>query len=449
MVKIDKEFNNKNNIKLRDYQIEAINAWFNNNCNGIFEMATGTGKTFTALSCFKILANSKNKLLTVIACPQSHLIDQWVNNIKFFFDGKIIIASSKNYKYKEDFKKLKKNFYFDIFDKAIILTTHASLSSDFFIENIKDFKTEILLIVDEVHGIGSSKQMLGLNECYNYRLGLSATPERWFDDEGTEIIKNFFKGKVFEFNMEQALNEINPSTGKTYLTPYIYNPIIVDLNDKEYEEYNYLNTKIAMILGSNKYNKEDLTSYCIRRQNIINNAEEKYFAFRKILKNNSNINKLIVFCSSQQIDNVQRILNEEGIIPQHKFTQKESAIKSKSLDYSEREYILKKFEENFYKVLVAIKCLDEGVDVPSAENAIIMSSTSNPREHIQRRGRILRYYPGKDKSVIYDILVFPKENTQVSSNIMKKEVKRYLEFAKNALNSWECLKLLKKYYICD
>ena len=153
-----------------------------------------------------------------------------------------------------------------------------------------------------------------------------------------------------------------------------------------------------------------------------------------------------MFCSPQQIDYVQQILNENRVIPQHKFTEKESATISKITGMSERDEILQLFAEGSYKALVAIKCLDEGVDVPVAETAIIMSSTSNPREHVQRRGRILRRAPGKKYAVIYDILVFPEEQTDAGSKIMKKEILRYKEFAENAINSYDCLKLLRKYY---
>lgn len=435
-------------VKLRYYQKEALDNWFDNNCRGIFEMATGTGKTFTALSCFKKLSDSKERLLTVIACPQSHLIDQWVKDVEKFHDGEIVIASGKNNKWKKEFKQLMRDFYMGFVDKAVVMTTHISSSSDFFLECIQEFEVPILLIVDEVHGIGSSKQMFGLNERYDYRLGLSATPKRWFDDEGTQVIEDFFKGVVFEFDIERALTEINPDTGKTYLTPYIYNPIIVDLNSEEYEKYYEYSYKIASLINSKKKSDgEKLTKFCMLRQNVVNNAESKFHALRKILKENKDIDKLIVFCSPQQIERVQNILTMCDIIPQHKFTQAESAAKSKKTGVSEREIILNNFGDGKYKALVAIKCLDEGVDVPSAENAIIMSSTSNPREHVQRRGRILRRAPGKEEAVIYDILVFPEENTDVGSRILKKEIDRYREFATNAKNSDECLKDIRKYYL--
>ena len=439
-----KKFNS--NFKLRSYQKEALESWKKNRYKGLFEMATGTGKTFTALSCLKELSDSKDRLLTVIACPQSHLIDQWIKDVKKIHNGPIITASSMNNKWKKDLKKLMKDLYLGIFDKAVVMTTQASLSSEYFLSNITRYNGDSFLIVDEVHGIGSSKQRLGLNNCYKYRLGLSATPERWFDDEGTQFINDYFDGVIFEFGIEKALNEINPDTGKPYLTPYTYHPIITDLNDDELENYHYYSLKLAQALGSNKIeDSEKITSLAVARQNIINNAESKYSAFKKILHDNPNIDKLIVFCSHQQIDKVQNILNECGVYPQHRFTHKESSSKNQKELFSEREKILKNFEEGYYKALVAMKCLDEGVDVPSAETAIIMSSTSNPREHVQRRGRILRNSPGKEKAVIYDILIFPEEPV-AGSNIMKKEIKRYEEFAKNAENSYECLKILENYY---
>ena len=439
-------------IKLRKYQNNAIDSWFENDCCGIFEMATGTGKTFTALSCFKKLLDSKDKLFTVIACPQSHLVDQWAKDLKKFYDGEILTVPGKTQNWQSKLRAALKNLLLGITDKVVVMTTHKSLSSDKFISVIKKFSLDSLLIVDEVHGIGSEKQQLALIENYNYRLGLSATPKRWFDDEGTQLLYDYFGGVVFTFDIERALREINPDTGKTYLTPYIYKPIIVDLNDEEYEQYYEYSLKIAQSFGSNK--KEDLdrvSLYSNLRQRIVNNAEAKYDALNTILddfksKNEKEMDKLIVFCSDKQIDKVQEILTENKIIPQHRFTSHQKASKKRGEKYTEREIILKNFSDGVYKALVAIKCLDEGVDVPSAENAIIMSSTSNPREHVQRRGRILRNSPGKEMAVIYDILVFPEENTDAGKKILRKEIDRYKEFATNASNSHECLKLLREYY---
>ena len=435
-------------INLRDYQDDAIDSWFNHDCRGLFEMATGTGKTITSLSAFKQLSSTKDKLVTVIACPQLHLIDQWIKDVENFHTGKIIIASSKEAKWKSKLSALRRDFYMDLEDKVVIMTTHDTLASEFFTKSIKKIRADKLLIVDEVHGIGSSKRLEGLLEDYNYRLGLSATPKRWFDEDGTRAIYDYFGDVVFEFDIKRALTEINPDTGKHYLTPYYYYPIIVDLNDEEYSEYRDLSQKIAQAIARKKNNNEkiSLSALCNQRQKIINNAEAKYEEFRRLLREHEGIDKLIVYCSDRQIDRVQEILSEENVSPQHRFTHKESSNKKKNEAFSQRESILNNFEKGNYKALVAIKCLDEGVDVPVAENAIILSSTSNPREHVQRRGRILRNAPGKEYATIYDFLVFPKEKTESGTKIMKKEINRYKEFAELAINSLDCLAILDKYY---
>lgn len=435
-------------IKLREYQDDAIDSWFNHNCRGLFEMATGTGKTITSLSAFKQLSSTKDKLVTVIACPQLHLIDQWIKDVENFHTGKIIKASSKEKDWKSKLSALHRDFYMGLEDKVVIMTTHDTLASDFFIDKIKKIKSDKLLIVDEVHGIGSSKRLEGLIEDYNYRLGLSATPKRWFDEDGTRAIYDYFGDVAFDFDIKRALTDFNPDTGKHYLTPYYYYPIIVDLTEEEYSEYQDLSQKIAQAIArkNNNNGKISLSALCNQRQKIINNAEAKYEEFRKLLREHEGIDKLIVYCSDRQIDRVQEILNEENVSPQHRFTHKESSSKKKNELFSQRESILNNFEKGNYKALVAIKCLDEGVDVPVAENAIILSSTSNPREHVQRRGRILRNAPGKEYANIYDFLVFPKEKTESGIKIMKKEIDRYKEFAELAINSLDCLEILDKYY---
>ena len=431
-------------IKLREYQNEAITNWFNNNCKGIFEMATGTGKTFTALSCFERLLDEKKELLTIIACPQSHLIDQWNKSLKNFYDGEVIICSSKNYHWKDDLKSLIINLKLNLIKDAIILTTHKTLSSEKFIKNMEYYKGNKFLIVDEVHGIGSEKQLDALIPSYNYRLGLSATPSRWFDEEGTEIIKNYFNDVVFEFNIKNALEQINPDTGKSYLTPYLYHPIMVDLNSDELESYKYYTQQIVYEYNSKNKDLKKIENLIFQRRKIVNNAESKYYEFSKLLYQNQDLDHCLIFCSERQMERIQKTLNKHEI-PQHRFTSKESTIPSKKLNgLNEREYIIKKFNQGYYKAIVAIKCLDEGVDLPSAETGIILSSTQNPREHIQRRGRLLRRYPGKERAIIYDILVFPKDKSNLTLEITKKEIERYEEFAKNAENSFECLNILRK-----
>ena len=437
-------------IKLWDYQNQAITNWLNNDRKGIFEMATATGKTFAALGALKKVIEDEEKLITVIACPYDHLIKQWMDNInEFGLTYDTIVADSSNPGWKNKLGDSLRDIKNDINEKLIVLTTHATLPTDDFIKIIRIPNEKLFLIVDEVHGIGAPKRKKGLTDDYYFRLGLSATPKRWFDLEGTEKLFDYFGGTVFEFSLKDAINTINPITGKTYLVPYEYKPFFVELTEEELEEYEKETKKIAKAYYQSKDREEKESWFsllCIKRQEIIKTAVNKYGAFKKILNDIGETKHCLVYCSPEQMGKVQDILNERGVI-QHKFTMSEGTKPEERYNgYSEREFLLQKFGEGVYQTLVAMICLDEGVDVPPAKTAIILASTGNSKQYIQRRGRVLRRFPGKEKAIIYDIIVIPTLSGAISSDflelerkILKKELKRYREFASIALNSMECL----------
>ncbi len=442
----------KKEIKLRDYQEEAISKWVDNNSQGIFEMATGTGKTFTALGCVKEINKEIKDLVVVISAPYTHLLKQWINNINDFNMGfETIIADSSNHKWKSELMDKTYDIRNKVLDKLIILTTHTTFAMPDFIDRIKKISYPILLICDEVHGIGSIERRNGLiEELYKYKLGLSATPSRWFDDEGTDIIMKFFKGTVYEFSLKKAINTINPDTGKTFLIKYDYIPLFVKLTESELQEYEEQTKKIArsFFITKDKREKDELFNLlCIKRQKIITNSREKYNIFKELIKKIIPINDCLVYVSPEQINNIQSIISKFDI-RQHKFTSKEGIKpEDKYGGLSERDFLLKEFEKRNYSILVAMKCLDEGVDIKSAKTAIILASTGNPKEYIQRRGRILRPHPNKDKATIYDFIVVPpikdismKELHDMEMKIFEKEMKRYKEFADSADNRVDCLK---------
>jgi len=431
-------------IQLRDYQKEAINSWIANGKRGIFEMATATGKTFAALGCLKKLAGQEKTLVVVIACPYIHLIKQWRREIeKFGIYCDVLIADSSNKGWKDKLADAILDVQNGISEKLIVLTTHATFPTDDFISIIRKTKEKMFLIVDEVHGIGAPRRKTGLIEDYSFRLGLSATPKRWFDLEGTENLFEYFGDVVFEFGLKEAID-------RGYLSPYEYKPYFIELTAEEIEKYQEETAKIARTYYRSKdeKEKEELFSLlCINRQNIIKNAANKYNALAEILENEGEIRHCLIYCTPQQIDNVQDLLNKKGIV-QHKFTQSEGTKpEEKYGGISERQFLLRSFSEGRYKALVAIKCLDEGVDVPPARMAIILANSGNPREYVQRRGRVLRNSLGKKHAVIYDIIVVPslsrnapQELIKLEKKILSKELKRYKEFAYTAKNTVECLK---------
>lgn len=442
-------------VKLFDHQKEAIESWWRNNKRGIFEMATGVGKTYAALGCVEKVLRTEKKLLVIITCPYHHLLEQWKKEISKFgleFE-KIIVADSSN----SNWKKYLVDSIVDVFlgykANVLVLTTHTTFSSKTFRQIIEKNKRNLCfcLIADEVHGLGAPMTRLGLIEGYDYRLGLSATPKRWIDSLGTDILYSFFGGIVYKFSLKEAISTINPVTGKTYLTPYRYIPKFASLTNKELEEYLEITRSIAAKFNnafSNTVKDNLLERFIYKRANIVKNAQEKYVILEEILDELGPFLKwTLIYCNPQQIDTVMQILNQRRIVA-HRFTMNEGYIpEAKYGGYSERDFILKNFAEGKYQVLVAMRCLDEGVDIPPAKTAILMANSGNPREYIQRIGRVLRRYPGKEQASVYDIIIkpsrnAPKELKDLEYRIFIKELERCEEIAKIAINNAEALCLI-------
>ncbi len=422
---------------LREYQKKALNSWINHGYNGIFSMATGTGKTITALACYDYLKLKSNKLITLIICPQKHLLSQWEENIqKFYPTDEIIFASSDNSNWKYELLSKIGDLNADISSELIVLTTFKTFSKQSFIDLIDIFDGKSLLIVDEVHGVGAHNYRKGLLSKYNYRLGLSATPEIEDDFDRNELVYDYFGNIIFEYDLETAIQN-------GFLTHYNYYPEFIDLNEEELKKYKNLTFKIAELYSKNNKTQNDLKnlqSALIRRRNIINNADQKITFIKKFLIKNNDIRDLIIYCTKNQMKSIENILKELNI-SYSPFTGKESTKKDKN-GFSQRDKILKYFAKGHYKILLAMKCLDEGVDVPSTQTAILLASTLNSRQHIQRRGRILRKSPGKEIANIYDLIVFPdiKYETNSVKSILFNELKRYDEYAYLADNFEQCSK---------
>ncbi|UOO96908.1 DEAD/DEAH box helicase family protein (plasmid) [Halococcus dombrowskii] len=414
-------------ITLRPYQQEAIESWQENGQRGLFEMATGTGKTFTALAATEAAFDRPDPPeLVVIAVPFTHLAPQWKEEMELFDIGTPTYAyGTDNPDWKVDLSKAISNLNLGVTDREALLTTHKTLSNSYFREKIQKHHGTSLLIGDEAHHLGSEHQQSGLLVDYDYRIGLSATPKRYFDEEGTEYLLDYFGGVVYEYTLGEAIPK--------FLTPYEYHPIIVELSADELEEYRLLSHRLAKVAHNEDADDEIRERLAQKRANIIKSAENKYGQLRSALNRLDSVDHLLVYTNSEQLEHVQEILNAEGLI-QHKFTYHE--------DSDERERILSGFEDGEYDALVAMKCLDEGVDVQATKQAILMSNTGNPMQFVQRRGRVLRQFPGKEKSTIFDFIVVPTTNpnselVESEKGILKKELRRFEEFAANAMNEVE------------
>jgi len=449
----------KSPIPLFDYQAKALNLWKDNNYRLLFEMATGTGKTRTAIAGIaRILATSK-KVLVIISTPQNTLSKQWKENevepLGVKFDRcEIIDGTTRNWSAKLSDLLLENATGFA--NHVVVFTTHNTASSAKFISAIeKDLsqQTVTLFVGDEVHWLGACKFRRALLPRYDFRIGLSATPSRWFDDEGSQYLVNYFGNRNFVFSIHEALTEFNPITGKHFLVNYFYHIEKVGLNDEETAEYRKITQQMLRLQSRTDKDPEAAERYerlVEQRANIIKNADAKYEILNLLLdKMNSEgrVDNMIIFVSPQQMERVIEILIEKGLIF-HKLTESEGTKREKRFNgLSEREFIISKFKTGDYQVLIAIKCLDEGIDIPSADTGILMASSTNPREYVQRIGRIIRQGENKRFAHLYDICV-GKVNTldndeQVLENkIRKKETIRLTEIAENAINAAEATKII-------
>lgn len=439
-------------VELREYQREAVQNWLSNDKRGIFEMATGTGKTIAALSCLKKAFETESKIVVVISSPFIHLSEQWIREFnKLDIRSDKVLADSSKTRWRDKLVDNVLDVENGISERLIVLTTHNTFSSADFMNIIKESKKRVpelkfLLVVDEVHGIGAPERRNGLIEEYDYRLGLSATPKRWFDFEGTDKIFAYFGDVVFEFSLKKAIDE-------QYLSPYIYKPHFTSLTPQEMEKYEEETRKVARAYYRSKdadEKDEIFTLLCIKRQKIIRNAMNKLVVFQEILDELHEVKYCLIYCSPRQIRTVQEILNQRNIV-QHKFTEVErTRPEDRFGGLSERDFLIRQFSEGVYRALVSMRCLDEGVDVPPARLAIMLDNSGNPREYIQRRGRVLRKYPGKENAVIHDIIVEPvlrpttsQELGNLERGIIAKELERYRDFARSSQNASECLKIMQ------
>ena len=428
--------NENNSLKLFDHQKKAVEVWLENGKNLLIEMATGTGKTRTAIGCMLEALKEKCSMMVVISTPQNTLSRQWQDDIEklgITFDRNLIIDGS-NKKWKKDLELAFLDLNISSIEKAVIFTTHSLCYSNDFISIIKRSKmdTKIMFICDEAHGMGASKLRNGLLDSYEYRVGLSATPDRLWDEEGTKIIADYFGNKKYTFTIYDALNTINPYTKKPFLNRYCYIPIFVSLDDEELKKYKYFSKLIAIEQAKEEPDNDKIETMKISRSNVAKNAKEKMLLYEKVLDElclYDNIADTITFVSPEQLEPVMNICSSKKIT-RAKITENESASRIVGCQgNTERQEIICKFTEKTIKMLIGIDCLNEGIDIPTARTAILLCNSTNPREYVQRIGRVIRYSPNKNKSLIYDFIVLTDDD-----NLNMKEASRAMYIAQNSDN---------------
>ena len=451
-------------FKLHDYQDEAITEWQKRNYRGIFDMATGTGKTYTGLGALTTLSkNIGHKLAAIIVCPYQHLVEQWVEDIlKFNIDPIIGYSDSSQKDWPKRLKDAIRDQKLKVRGKEFFcfICTNATFSSDYVQTQLAKIKSDTLLMVDEAHNFGAPYLSCLLYDNYKYRLALSATLDRHNDEEGTAKLYDFFGEKCIEYTLDRAIEEKK-------LTKYKYYPIVVTLTEEELEAYDNLSYEIGKCIMKGKNGKMKLSSrgekLALKRSRIVAGAKNKLTMLEEVIQPYIHDKHILVYCGAtkgleqnqdctdvdsediRQIDAVTDLLGNKLGMEVSQFTSKESV--------EEREVLKREFSAgDTLKVLIAIKCLDEGVNIPKIKTAFILASTTNPKEYIQRRGRVLRLAEGKEYAEIYDFITLPYDTESVTSlteaqvkrnsTLVKNELRRAEEFSRIAVNMVESASLI-------
>lgn len=450
-------------LNIRDYQIEAFKNWKNNDYKGILEMATGSGKTLTALNIMTEISKNK-RMFFIVVCPQTYLVRQWAEEIKEF-GVKSIICNSENKNWKNEINNKLFLLNEEELDVTVAVVTNKTLQNISFVRALRRVKKDVMIVVDECHNIGSSsfEEFLEKEELkkISLKLGLSATPDRQGDQKGNEIIEKYLGNVVFQFSLEDAIKG-------GFLTNYKYYPYFVTLSEEEEKEYIELSKKITSMSFSKNSNLKDrkkestaLEMLLFKRARLLNLTNSKIEKLLEVINEDSFNNLIYVGAGKSKgdyedsgqkfIDKTIEVISEKLDFKLMKFTSEESK--------DEREVVIQKFTEKDINAVVAIKCLDEGINIPSIERAYILGSTSNYREYVQRRGRILRKSDNKSIAEIHDFLVVPRSyesyqsiqdsNFSIEKKMVEGELKRLEEYNSLALNKYRNeskLRNLKEFY---
>jgi superfamily II DNA or RNA helicase len=443
----------------RPYQKKAYANWLKNNYQGLFAMATGTGKTITSLNCILEEYNKTGSYKALILVPTRALVQQWISEAKKFNFCNIHSTQENGW---FDFLS---NYFLSqqlgIDGNLVFISTYQSFNGDKF-QKISEKKgwESFILIADEAHNMGSFRSLDNLPFKILKRIGLSATPERVYDDSGSNEIYKFFNSSppcyTYSYSMYRAIYS-EPAS----LVKYYYFPYFSSLNESELEEYKAITEKLIQNYDAksgefNEYGKRLL----IARKRIINQARNKINTLREIFIDVRSKEESLKFTfvyvpegkdtDYSTEDVVSYDSDERKLIKSYGEAIRQYGYSTHELlaDTKNRERILTQFSEGKIDVLLAMKILDEGVDIPATKNAVFCASTGNPRQYIQRRGRVLRKSKDKSYANIYDIIVAPQDNyidslppelKEMEIRIFRNELNRVANFVYAAENRHQVL----------
>lgn len=416
-----------------EHQGRAVRAWCEAGFQGVLEMATGSGKTITAMICAHRLYDAQKPLLIVVAAPYVPLIQQWCDEITAFGLRPVNLTVPAGAPGRaRELNRIKRRFRNETSDVEAVVVSHRTLCDGAFKAEVEKFDCTTLLIGDEVHNLGSEGFITDPPSFFDFRIGLSATPIRQYDEEGTEALFSFFGPVVFQFTLREAIGRC--------LVEYDYYVHPVELTRDEMDEWYDITAKIKANAWRQEDGKPDeyLTKLFRDRRVLQETAENKIAALKVALELEDLrvLRHTLIYASDkapQQLDAVNAMLKAYGVLF-HQLTHEETA------NRDETARIIRSFQEGTLRVLTAKRVLDEGVNIPQIEKAFILASTTVERQWVQRRGRLLRtcHEIGKTHSEIHDFIALPPDMENIDDearSLIRSELLRVQEFASLARNA--------------
>ena len=421
-----------------EHQGKAVRAWCENDYQGILSIATGGGKTLTSLVAASLLSQKLDKLFVVIAVPTTALLNQWQSDVRSFSAEPINTLGSNAKTVKRQLKEAGRKLRLNLSKAEVLLITHDSLKSDHSIQiEILSRDIPTLLIGDEVHNLGSEGFKNSPPDYFKYRLGLSATYERAFDEDGNAFLLRYFGDVVFDYPLEKAIGNC--------LVPYEYYAHEVSLTAEEEEDFLDITYEIKKLSYASNFSdgdhtKERLKRLFLKRRRIIESASQKIDVFDQVLPLSKDaIQRTLIFCTDkfpEQLNEVNAVLNTRSL-EFHQITQEETQ------NPNTLKRLVSSFSNGDLQALTSKRVLDEGFNVPQTEVAYLLASQTGKRQWIQRLGRILRLSPSTNKriAVLHDLIVVPpslgESFDEDFKSMVRSEYERVQFFTKLSQNGLE------------
>ena len=416
-----------------EHQGKAVNAWCEAGYRGILEMATGSGKTITSMICAYRLYELHKPLLIVVSAPYIPLIQQWCDEIELFGLSPVNMTITVGRRGRAiSLNRIKRRLQNGKSEVEVVVVSHRTLCDSNFIDELEKFNCPRLLIADEAHNLGSEGFISNPPVFFEYKLGLSATPVRQYDEEGTIALFDFFGSVVFQFTLQEAIGHC--------LVEYDYHLHPVKLTDDEMDKWYDLTAKIKANSWRQENNKPDeyLAKLLRDRRALLETARNKITTLKNAL-NSEKIRELrhtLIYASDkdpEQLKEVNALLKALGVLF-HQLTYEETG------NQEETARIIRSFREGTLCILTAKRVLDEGVNIPEIQKAFILASTTVERQWVQRRGRLLRTCReiGKTHSEIHDFIALPPDLEILddeAKTLIRTELLRVQEFASLARNA--------------